>query len=156
MGCNDCIYEDDCEGQCREQEEGGKMERLTDRWDNGTIGVFRYLDNSDLLALEDYIVDIEDLEVLASFNIALEKLEEYENTNLKPDEIEDIINILNENNDGWGNEEILGIILELAQYKKTGLTPKEIEKLKISDESKEEYMIELRNQLKAVQKEDRS
>ncbi|MBU5331433.1 hypothetical protein KQI61_04425 [Anaerocolumna aminovalerica] len=74
------------------------------------------------------------------------RLAAYENTGFTSDDIEDIKAILDTEGDGKSGEETLMYLLELIQYRKTGLTPIVIEQLKsdhdhwkresISDKSK--------------------
>ncbi|CRZ34606.1 hypothetical protein DFR55_101372 [Herbinix hemicellulosilytica] len=60
------------------------MERLTDRFDNGDVGVVRIFDKDDLIYVPDYI---DDAIVSASIQEAIDKLAEYEDTGLTPEEI---------------------------------------------------------------------
>jgi hypothetical protein len=66
------------------------MERLTDRFDDGTIGVFRIFDRSDLIDINDLVTD----EITsASIAQAAEKLFDYEDTGLTPEEISNLVTI---------------------------------------------------------------
>lgn len=62
------------------------------------------------------------------------QLKKYEDIGLTPDEIIDLITILNENADRCGEEddavlEVAKNLIELARYKEVGLKPEEIKRL---------------------------
>lgn len=69
------------------------MERLTDRFDDGTVGVIDTLDNESLLTISCYVQD--DI-ANASICYAIDKLAEYEDTGLTPEEIQIDIRIFKE------------------------------------------------------------
>lgn len=68
------------------------MERFTDRFDDGTIGIKDCLDRTQLI---DILTDIKDDVRCASVGEALEKLFDYEDTGLTPEEIMTFINKFN-------------------------------------------------------------
>lgn len=60
---------------------------------------------------------------------AYSKLAAYEDTGITPDGIEDIKACLDVNGDGHSGADTLDDLLELMQYRKTGLTPKQIKEI---------------------------
>lgn len=63
------------------------MEKLTDRFDDGKVGVLNILDKGDLIEVTDNAMDGI---IYASIQNALERLAEYEDTDISPEEIKDL------------------------------------------------------------------
>lgn len=79
--------------------------------------------------------DISVLGDCKAYNKAISKLAEYEDTGLPPDDVIDILAVISESQDDQDENGIstgmLHDLLELYQYRKTGLSPKEVEETRI-------------------------
>jgi len=91
------------------------MEKLTDRFDNGDVGVVRIFDKDDLIYVPDYI---DDAIVSASIQEAIDKLAEYEDTGLIPAEILQMKSLCYQTYDDLRHQ--------LNEYRHTSLTPEKI------------------------------
>ncbi len=90
------------------------MERLTDKFDDGTVGLKEMLDSDSLIEIGTLV---KDPYISARLVQAMELLHRYELTGFTPDEHEDLKICLDTEGNGKSGEDLLYDMLELLRYR---------------------------------------